>query len=398
MIDAYRFRIRGLTVLSAVGSDSNDWCDALKRNRPPIETPDDLGGKPVFSLSPDACTLVGKVQSDPQYKKLDRASVLAIASANRTIAHLDQDQSLGCVSIGSSRGPTQALESTHQSFLQQEGRVPLLTSPVTTAGNLASWVAQSCLFKRGISDPQPLAAISTSMTCSSAFQSMLIAMSFLKADLAQMCLFGGTEACLTPYTIAQLEALRIYTTNEGDWPCRPFASAQCVGNSVTLGEGAGTALLIPATQPVQEGDLDLLGLGWAMEEVPSATGISSDGVAFQRAMQMAASALAGSPVDAVIAHAPGSLKGDQAELRAIRATFGDVPVISTKHLTGHTYGASGMVSLGLAQALLGHAHWPGLPYPNLVEQVEGQPGPRVIAINTAGFGGNAITAIVARAA
>jgi 3-oxoacyl-(acyl-carrier-protein) synthase len=113
-------------------------------------------------------------------------------------------------------------------------------------------------------------------------------------------------------------------------------------------------------------------------------------------MQMAASAAAERRIDAVIAHAPGSVKGDQAELRAIRAVFGEVPVYTTKHLTGHTYASSGMVSLSLAQALFESAKWTGLPYPSLASWDSNPASTRVIAVNTAGFGGNAITAIVAK--
>lgn len=396
MSSPHYLRIRGLAVRSAVGKGPDDWCAALARTEAPVSRPDELNQRPVFKLAPNAEALVESLARDPEYRKLDRVTLLALTAARSTLSSITKDTQVGCVTVGSSRGPTQALERTYDSFVREEARVPLLTSPVTTAGNIASWVAQSCLLKGDAGNQQPVASVSTSTTCSSAFHSLLVAMSFMKAKLAQACLFGGTEACLTPYTLAQLEALRIYTGDRGDWPCRPFSSESSGASWVTLGEAAGTALLLPASAPVEDGDMNLLGLGWAMEEIPSATGISDDGLAFQRAMTMAASTLAGRRVDAVIAHAPGSLKGDRAELQAIRAAYGDAPVYTTKHLTGHTYGASGMVSLGLAQALLGAARWSGMPYPSVVQHRSETMPPRVIAINTAGFGGNAITAIVAR--
>jgi 3-oxoacyl-(acyl-carrier-protein) synthase len=144
-----------------------------------------------------------------------------------------------------------------------------------------------------------------------------------------------------------------------------------------------------------EGDLELLGLGWAVEETPTATGLSADGRAFERSMRMAAAGLPeGRGVDLVVAHAPGSIRGDQAELTAISKVFGDsVVVCSTKHLTGHTYGASGMVSLALGQELLEGAPWRGFPYPAVVSWE--QKGPfRTVLVNTAGFGGNSVSLIV----
>jgi 3-oxoacyl-(acyl-carrier-protein) synthase len=165
-------------------------------------------------------------------------------------------------------------------------------------------------------------------------------------------------------------------------------------NTVVLGEAAGTALLVQDSVPRVPGDLELLGLGWAVEKIPSATGISDDGQAFEAAMRMALSRLPkDSVVDGVILHAPGTVRGDRAEQEAVRRIFGDVETYSTKHRTGHTYGASGMVSLDLAQNLLTGTVWRGVEYPSSLSSLGGRP-PRTIAINTAGFGGNAVTVIV----
>ena len=112
-------------------------------------------------------------------------------------------------------------------------------------------------------------------------------------------------------------------------------------------------------------------------------------------MRMACAGLpSGRVVDAVVVHAPGSIKGDEAELSAVSRVFGDgICVCSTKHLSGHTYGASGMISLALAQALLEGAPWRGFPYESVVGG--GAVGSiRTALINTAGFGGNSVSLIV----
>jgi 3-oxoacyl-(acyl-carrier-protein) synthase len=196
-----------------------------------------------------------------------------------------------------------------------------------------------------------------------------------------------------------MEALKIYAREVNSWPCQPFGSERGSLSSVVLGEGAGSALLLSGEEQIKPGDLALLGVGWAVEPIPSATGISSDGDAFKAAMSMAQLEARGygvSKVDAVIAHAPGTQKGDAAELAAIYSVFGaDTGVLSTKHLTGHTYGASGMVSLSLASALLGGVEIRGFPYPSVIaSSCAGIPD--AVAINTAGFGGNAISIIVGK--
>lgn len=385
--------IRGLKVISATGSGAEDWSQAVKLEKAPIRKLPEAGDAPIFPLTAVAQERLQVLEEDPRFASLDRVTQLALCVAHDTLATLQPHDDVGCISIGSSRGPTHALERAVGGFIARCGVHPL-TSPVTTAGNLASSVAQSYL-AGGDSRPTRAAAISTSMTCSSAFHSLMVASSFLRAGFATVALFGGSESCLTPFTIAQLTALRLYSNDPGAWPCQPFGADRGSSNTVVLGEGAGTALLLPDRGEYKPSDLVLLGIGWALEQSPSVTGISLDGAALQNSMRMAAARLDGRAVDLVIAHAPGSLKGDEAELFAIREVFGDVAICTTKHLTGHTYGASGMVSLSMAQGLLtGDCQWSGMPYSSSTGSPSPHPQPRTIAINTAGFGGNSVTVIV----
>jgi hypothetical protein len=170
----------------------------------------------------------------------------------------------------------------------------------------------------------------------------MTALAFVRAGFTTATVFGGSESCLTPYTIAHLEALRIYADGGKAWPCRPCGSVSFATNTVALGEAAGTAILMEDDNAEVEGDLELLGIGWAVEETPTATGLSADGHAFERSMKMALEHLGSErKVDTVVVHAPGSVRGDEAELRAVARTFGEgVMVCSSKHLTGHTYDIS----------------------------------------------------------
>lgn len=382
-------------------------------NQAPVSTIQSRNGKAaVFPLSEAAEILVQAVHSDERYQRLDRTTHLAIAAARGTFTRLRSSDAtsneIGCISIGSSRGPTITLEQSLHHF-EVAGRVAPLTSPTTTAGNISSWVAQDYLAEGcGISaggdyNRNKILALTTSMTCSSALHSLLVAKSFVASKMAKSALFGGSEACLTPYTVAQLEALRIYGDVDRAWPSQPL-KLEARENSVVLGEAAGTALLVGANNDseLRAGDIELLGVGWSLEAIPTPTGISEDGYAFEGAMRMALEdAGCAVEVGAVVAHAPGTLVGDQAEQHAIRRVFGDVLTVSTKHLTGHTYGASGMLSLGLADALLAGLVWRGFPYNSGLndggELARARRKPcKVVAINSAGFGGNALSVIVRR--
>lgn len=416
--DTKRVVISALASLSALGVSGSAVNSCLEAECAPHTL---LGGDdsfPIVKLSAVSEEVLVRLLSEKErYQKVDRVTQLAVATASETLSSYASSSPVAraapieCVSIGSSRGATISLETTHAQHLGNSDRsVPTYTSPITTAGNISSWVAQEVIDQSlagsegasssGSSSGGSVVALNTSMTCSSAFHSLLVALGFLRGGLAAAALFGGAESCLTSYTLQQLRALKIYSqAGSSAWPCKPLVAGDRgpVSNTVMLGEGAGTAVLHFDDGVSRPGDLALCGVGWQMEAIPSATGVSADGAAFEGAMRRAAGGQPG--IDAVIAHAPGSVRGDEAELSAIARVFGrDIPVLSTKHVTGHTYGASGMVSLQLAAYLLGGGQWPGFPYPVRVPTLQAGAGvPRRILINTAGFGGNVISVVVALA-
>ena len=342
--------------------------------------------------------------------RLDRVTLLALGASSdaRDAIGLDSADAKIGVSIGSSRGPTMGLESSHEEFLRRvatsgapftrgSASVPVHTSPTTTAGNISAALVQKILSSEGEGvQSRPtrshLQVLShgTSMTCSSAFHSLLAGIGFLEAGMLDRWVFGGAEAALTPYTLAQMEALTVYTRYSVDAPCRPsvlFAPGDEVltkqQNSFTLGEGAGVALLSVGSDPPPECEFEVVGIGWGVECSPSATGITEDGSAFYTAMTGALSTVDVKTIDAVIAHAPGTIKGDRAEMTAIERVFGieGPPVLSSKHLTGHTFGASGVLSLEIARQVALGATLPSLP----LVAFNPQTNPRFL-INSGGFG------------
>jgi 3-oxoacyl-(acyl-carrier-protein) synthase len=112
-------------------------------------------------------------------------------------------------------------------------------------------------------------------------------------------------------------------------------------------------------------------------------------------MRMALGSLAPEEVDVVVLHAPGTLKGDRAELRAVERVFGPrLPALTgNKWKIGHTLGASGMLSLEMAVQMLVRQQFIGLPFGL-------SPAPQrlqTILVNGVGFGGNAVSILLERA-
>jgi 3-oxoacyl-(acyl-carrier-protein) synthase len=101
-----------------------------------------------------------------------------------------------------------------------------------------------------------------------------------------------------------------------------------------------------------------------------------------------------SEVDAVVMHAPGTVKGDMSEYKAIQEVFGkNLPLLTTnKWKTGHTFGASGLLNLELAVLMLQHNRFIDVPF---YQQETGRDIKKVL-VNAVGFGGNAVSILVSK--
>ena len=137
-------------------------------------------------------------------------------------------------------------------------------------------------------------------------------------------------------------------------------------------------------------------IGYAQENSKTPTAITDEGGALQKSMTTALKSTAASTVDLIILHAPGTIKGDASELKAVKAVFGnDSPIlVSNKWLIGHTFGASAALSLEYALLILKNNCYVDFPYPVVFKNTRRDI--RKIMINAAGFGGNAASLIVSR--
>ena len=391
------------SVITIEGASALSGWGLLKQPQHPVPTESclqerQIGGQvwPVSPLAPEAEKQVQELAAHKPYHRLDRTVLMAIAAARHAYQpQVDPDARVG-INIGSSRGATATWEHYHQTYLEHgAGKLAPHASPTTTLGNVSSWVMQDLQLQG--------AGLSHSITCSTAIQALANAEAWLKAGKADAFLAGGTEAPLTPFTLAQAQALGIHSKEspETGYPSQPLGKAE--HNAMVLGEGAAAFWLMPrsrnhllqnSTQAVLEAT------GFGHEHLQGFAGIDEAGTAFQRAMQMALDEQeTGFYVDLVLMHAPGTSKGDKAEQHAVRHIFGEhEPMLySHKWQIGHTFGAS--AALGIAQALhiLNTQQLPEFPYET------GTPGTlrkpvRKIMVNAAGFGGNAGSLILSKPA
>lgn len=381
--------ITAISSISSLGKSTKDVWDSYRQEKHLFEKRS-LGNHDdwMAPLSPKAKRAINLLRSsDAKYENLDDTVLYALYASRQAIkkAGWKQGDDFG-INIGSSRGATTLFEKYHEDF-RETGKVSPLSSPTTTLGNISSWIAHDLKTK----GPE----ISHSITCSTALHAVLNGMAWINSGMADRFLVGGSEAPLTAFTLAQMKALKIYansqaTTGHTFYPCRAL-DMEKRKNSMVLGEGASIACL---EKGVRHNSLAVIeGIGYATEPLEHYVSISSDAHCFQRSMEMALNDLAPEYVDVIVMHTPGTIKGDLSEYKAIKKVFcNKTPFLTTnKWIVGHTFGASGMLSIEMAILMLQHQEVIKVPF---AEDFKIPSKIRKVMVNSVGFGGNAVSILL----
>lgn len=373
--------ITAISSISALGYDSKTvWKNYLSGKH----FFSDLDGNLVAQLSEDAKREMEQLkQSNSKYKKLDDSVLFGIFSAREAVKQAGwlATDNFG-VNVGSSRGATGLFETYFQNFLENK-KAETLSSPTTTLGNISSWIAHDLQTK----GPE----ISHSITCSTALHGMLNGVAWLNAGMCNKFLVGGSEAPLTPFTIAQMKALKIYAQDNNKFSCRALDLTK-TKNTMILSEAAAMACLEIGKHSNALAYID--GIGYGTEILEHSTSLSTDANCFQRSMAMALHHTNPNEIDIIVTHTPGTIKGDLAEYNAIKKIFcNKIPALTTNKIqVGHSLGASGLLSIEMAILMLNHQTFIDSPY---LEQSQPKKISKIM-INAVGFGGNAVSVILSK--
>jgi 3-oxoacyl-(acyl-carrier-protein) synthase len=378
--------ITAIRSISPLGHDPSNILNAYRSGRHFLtQTGDDEALVWAGVLPQELKSMVNRLRSsESRYRSLDESVLFAILAARAAVADAGwSERSSFGINIGSSRGATTLFEQHHAEFMAT-GKARTLASPVTTLGNISSWVSHD------LQSDGP--EISHSITCSTSLHAMLNGIAWLRGGMADKFLVGGSEAPLTPFTIAQMQAMKIYSKESGAFPCLAGDFPK-TSNTMVLGEGASICCLETG---VTENALALVkGIGYATELLEHSTSISAEADCFVKSMSMACEGISPGDIDVIVMHAPGTIKGDRSEYNAICKLFGDdLPMLTTnKWLTGHTFGSSGMLSIEMAILMLQQNAF--FPVPFMPQQVQ-KNDLKNILVNSVGFGGNAVSILISR--
>ena len=377
--------ITALSSLSSLGSTSHEvWENYLQPNHFLELKKFGDSSEFVAPLSADAKKLLKELaKSDSKYKALDPSVLMAIWTSRQAVsqANWNTKSDFG-INIGSSRGATSLFETHFQEFLET-GKAHTLASPTTTLGNISSWVAHD-LQSQG---PE----LSHSITCSTGLHAVLNGVAWLRAGMAEAFLVGGSEAPLTPFTIAQMKAMKIYASNSAsDYPCRA-KDYDKTKNSMVLGEGAASVCLELGKR--ENALAYITCVGYATEILQHSVSVSTEAECFKKSMKMALQHTSIENVDAIVLHAPGTVKGDTSEYKAIQHVFGEsLPLLTTnKWKVGHTFATSGLLNMELALLMMQNNQFIDVPF--VAPQLQKR-DIKTVLVNSVGFGGNAVSILM----
>lgn len=240
----------------------------------------------------------------------------------------------------------------------------------------------------------PCAAISTA--CSSSAKAFASAARLIEAGAIDAAVVGGVDTlCLT--TLYGFNSLQLLSAE----PCRPWDAAR---QGISIGEGAAFCLLERADG---KPGVHLLGIGESCDahhmSAPHPEGLGAR-MAMQQALDSAG--LAPGDIDYVNLHGTGTPSNDASEDQAVLGLFGgDVPVSSTKGMTGHALGAAGAIEALIAVLAIEQGHVPGSPGTRILDPklragyaIQGREAKLVRTLsNSFGFGGSNCSLVFGRA-
>jgi len=286
-------------------------------------------------------------------RRADRTTQFAFVAADEDLkqAQYDVDSADGrdcAVIIGTAIGGMTTLLSEYDTLLAKgPGRVSPFLMPMMLV-DMTSGQLSIRLGAKGVN----YAVVSA---CASGADSIGEAANIIRRGDAEVAVAGGTEACITPITVAGFSAAKALTTANAD-PARASRPFDLKRDGFIIGEGAGVLVLESEEHALQRGATilgELAGYG-ATSDAFHITQPDENGEGAARAMQKALdqAGLLSDDIDYVNAHGTSTPLNDKLETVALKKVFGEyayeLPVSSTKSMTGHLLGAAGAVEAGVS--------------------------------------------------
>jgi 3-oxoacyl-[acyl-carrier-protein] synthase II len=189
----------------------------------------------------------------------------------------------------------------------------------------------------------------TVSACSSSNHSIGSALNIIRRGDADVMIAGGSEAGIGEIPVGAFAAMRALSTRRNDEPekaSRPFDAER---DGFVIADGAGVVVLEALEHAKARGArIHAELVGYAASDDASHVTLPAPGgrgAAASMRLAMADASMGGDEIDYINAHGTSTPPNDRAETAAIKTVFGErayeIPVSSTKSMTGHLMGAGG---------------------------------------------------------
>jgi len=343
-----RVVVTGLGAVTPIGNTVADYWTGLTSGR--------NGVAPItlFDASAHACRFAAEVKAfDPsgyleakEAKRWDRFCKFGVVAAKQALADsgleiTDANAHRIGISIGSGVGGLLTMETqAHVLADKGPGRVSPFTVPMMIP-NMATGLAAIALGAKGPSSAVATACAAGSNAIGDAFRILQLG----KAD-AMIC--GGAESAITPLGVAGFASAKALSFRNDDpaTASRPFDAER---DGFVIGEGAGLLVLETLAHAEARGATvlaEIVGYGTTCD-AHHITAPTPGGLGGAAAIRLALddASLAPESVGYINAHGTSTPANDSNETAAIKSALGDratqIPVSSTKSMTGHLLGGSG---------------------------------------------------------
>jgi 3-oxoacyl-[acyl-carrier-protein] synthase II len=238
------------------------------------------------------------------------------------------------------------------------------------------------------------------------------ALEIIRRGAADVMLAGASEAAIVPVAMAGLNVMTALSTRNDDpqTASRPFDKDR---DGFLMGEGAGMVILEELEHAQARGAkilCEVTGYGTTDDAHHiSAPAENGAGAAISMKLALQNAHLGVNDIGYINAHGTSTQLNDKSETAAIKTVFGEqaynIPISSTKSMTGHLLGASGALeavfcTLAIQDEILPATINYHTPDPecdlDYVPNVPRRASPRHVMSNSFGFGGHNATLIFSR--
>ena len=278
-----------------------------------------------------------------EIKKLDRFTMLSIFASDQAILSSGYDKKDVGVIVGTGVGGMHTLEEEQKKFLSRGQRG---VSPFYVPKMIPNIAGGQIAIKNGFVG----ANFSMSTACSSATDAIGMGYRFISSGYSKAMLCGGSEGSITPMTLSGFANMKALSKNNEDpeGASRPFDNER---DGFILSEGAGF-IFLEELEHAKDRGANILGeiTGYGItNDAFHITQPHGEGTGAVSAISMALndSGLNNDDIDYINAHGTSTYFNDMLETKAIKKCFGsksyDIPISSTKSMTGHLLGAAGAI-------------------------------------------------------